>query len=43
MTLGDAPTTAMLTVFSERRADLVVTARNMRAEGVISLTLADPT
>ena len=43
MTLGDAPTTAMSTVFSERRADLVVTARNMRAEGVISLTLADPT
>ena len=43
MTSGDAPTTAMSTVFSERRADLVVTARNMRAEGVISLTLADPT
>jgi len=43
MMSGDAPTTAMSTVFSERRADLVVTARNMRAEGVISLTLADPT
>ena len=43
MTLSDAPTTAMSTVFSERRADLVVTARDMRAEGVISLTLADPT
>jgi ferredoxin-NADP reductase len=33
----------MSTVFSERRADLVVTARNMRAEGVITLSLADPT
>jgi ferredoxin-NADP reductase len=33
----------MSTVFSERRADLVVTARNMRAEGVVTLSLADPT
>jgi ferredoxin-NADP reductase len=33
----------MSTVFSERRADLVVTARNMRADGVITLSLADPT
>jgi hypothetical protein len=32
----------MLTVFSERRSDLVVTSREVRAEGVISLTLADP-
>jgi ferredoxin-NADP reductase len=32
----------MLTVFSERRSDLVITAREARAEGVISLTLADP-
>ncbi len=32
----------MLTVFSERRSDVVITAREVRAEGVISLTLADP-
>lgn len=43
MTSGEAPTTAMSTVFSERRSNLVVTARNSRAEGVITLTLADPT
>jgi ferredoxin-NADP reductase len=36
------PTTAMSTVFSERRCDLVVTARETRADGVVSLTLADP-
>jgi ferredoxin-NADP reductase len=42
MTSGEAPTTAMATVFSERRSDLVVTAREVRAEGVVSLTLADP-
>ena len=42
MSSGDSPTTAMSTVFSERRADLVVTARDERAEGVVSLTLADP-
>ena len=32
----------MLTVFSERRSDLLITARETSAEGVISLTLADP-
>lgn len=39
---GPSPDTAMATVFSERRSDLVVTAREVRADGVISLTLADP-
>jgi ferredoxin-NADP reductase len=33
---------AMLTVFSERRSDLLITARELRAEGVVVLTLADP-
>jgi ferredoxin-NADP reductase len=33
---------AMLTVFSERRSDLLITARQTRAEGVVVLTLADP-
>jgi ferredoxin-NADP reductase len=33
---------AMLTVFSERSGDLLVTARETRAEGVVVLTLADP-
>ena len=42
MSSGEAPSAAMLTVFSERRSDLVVTAREVRAEGVVSLTLADP-
>jgi ferredoxin-NADP reductase len=42
MTSAEAPTTAMSTVFSERRSELVVTAREIRAEGVITLTLADP-
>jgi ferredoxin-NADP reductase len=42
MTFSEAPSTAMLTVFSERRSELAVTAREDRAEGVISLTLADP-
>jgi ferredoxin-NADP reductase len=42
MTSGEAPSTAMATVFSEHRSDLVVTARETRADGVISLTLADP-
>ncbi len=42
MSPGEAPSTAMSTVFSERRCDLVVTARETRAEGVIALTLADP-
>ena len=42
MSSGEAPNAAMLTVFSERRSDLVITARETRAEGVISLTLADP-
>jgi ferredoxin-NADP reductase len=32
----------MATVFSERRSDLVVTARDTPAEGVVALTLADP-
>ena len=42
MSSGEAPNAAMLTVFSERRSDLVITARETRAEGVVSLTLADP-
>jgi ferredoxin-NADP reductase len=42
MSSGEAPSAAMLTVFSERRSDLVITAREDRAEGVISLTLGDP-
>jgi len=42
MSPGEAPSAAMLTVFSERRSDLLITAREERAEGVISLTLADP-
>ena len=42
MSSGEAPNAAMLTVFSERRSDLAITARETRAEGVISLTLADP-
>jgi ferredoxin-NADP reductase len=42
MSSDEAPSAAMLTVFSERRSDLLVTAREMRAEGVVSLTLADP-
>ena len=41
MSSGEAHSAAMLTVFSERRSDLVITAREVRAEGVISLTLAD--
>ncbi|HEY3262309.1 MAG TPA: PDR/VanB family oxidoreductase [Pseudonocardiaceae bacterium] len=42
MTFGEAAGTAMSTVFAERRSDLVVTAREEPAEGVIALTLADP-
>jgi len=42
MTSGEAPSAVMLTVFSERLSDLVITAREDRADGVISLTLADP-
>ena len=42
MSSGEAPSAAMLTVFSERRSDLLITTREMRAEGVITLTLADP-
>ncbi len=42
MSSPEAPSAAMLTVFSERRSDLVITAREIRAEGVVSLTLADP-
>jgi ferredoxin-NADP reductase len=42
MSSEEAPSAAMLTVFSERRSDLLITAREMRAEGVVSLTLADP-
>jgi ferredoxin-NADP reductase len=33
----------MATVFSERRSDLVVSARDVPAEGVVALTLTDPT
>ena len=32
----------MATVFSERRSDLVVSARESPAEGVVALTLTDP-
>ena len=42
MSSGEAPSAAMLTVFSERRSDLLITTRELRAEGVITLTLADP-
>lgn len=42
MSSAPPPNTAMATVFSERRSDLVVTARDVRADGVISVTLADP-
>ena len=42
MSSDEAPSAAMLTVFSERRSDLLITARETRAEGVVSLTLADP-
>src|SRR3984893_14501447 len=42
MSSGEAPSAAMLTVFSERRSDLVITDREVRAEGVISRTLAAP-
>ncbi len=34
--------TAMSTVFSERRSDLVVVSRETRADDVVALTLADP-
>jgi len=43
MSSGALPSTAMATVFSERRGDLVVTAREAVGDGVVSLTLADPT
>lgn len=43
MTSVEPPSTAMATVFSERRSDLVVTARESVGDGVVSLTLADPT
>jgi ferredoxin-NADP reductase len=42
MSSAQSSNTAMATVFSERRSDLVVTARETRADGVIALTLADP-
>ena len=42
MSSAETPSAAMLTVFSERRSDLLITARETRAEGVVSLTLADP-
>lgn len=42
MSSGEPPRAAMVTVFSERRSDLLITARAALAEGVISLTLADP-
>ncbi len=41
MSSGQPPSTAMATVFAERLTDLVVTGRESRAEGVVSLTLAD--
>src|SRR5260370_25981110 len=41
MASPEAPRAAMLTVFSERRSDLVITAREIRAEGVVSLSLGD--
>lgn len=42
MSSPELSATAMATVFSERRSDLVVTARETPAEGVIALTLANP-
>jgi ferredoxin-NADP reductase len=42
MSSAEAPSAAMLTVFSERRSDLLITSRETLAEGVVSLTLADP-
>ena len=42
MSSPESSNTAMATVFSERRTDLVVTGRQPRADGVIALTLADP-
>ena len=41
MSSREAASAAMLTVFSEHRSDLVITAREVCAEGVIALTLAD--
>ena len=43
MSSAAMPSTAMSTVFSERRSDLVVTARETPGDGVVALTLADPT
>lgn len=43
MSSGALPSTAMATVFSERRSALVVTARESVGDSVVSLTLADPT
>lgn len=42
MSFAEAPSAAMQTVFSERRGDLLITARQEPAEGVVVLTLADP-
>jgi ferredoxin-NADP reductase len=42
MSSADLSDTAMATVFSERRSDLVVSARESPAEGVLALTLTDP-
>jgi ferredoxin-NADP reductase len=42
MSSAEAPSAAMSTVFSERRSDLLITARETPAEGVVVLTLADP-
>ena len=35
MSAGEASSGAMLTVFSERRSDLLITARETRAAGVV--------
>jgi ferredoxin-NADP reductase len=42
MSSGDAPATAMSTVFSEWQSELTVTGRETRADGVVALTLTDP-
>src|SRR4051794_6182760 len=42
MSTAESSNTVMATVFSERRSDLTITARETRADGVVALTLADP-
>src|SRR3954454_16027548 len=42
MSSAEPPGTEMATGFSERRSDLVVSARESPADGVVALTLTDP-